>query len=156
FIGVYPDWLYDKLPNPVDYHSYTATHVIWALQILLFAALGFFMLRKKLGGLRKITLDLDWFYRKGAALFMQFVYRVVAPIENWFIQVYRHVFRGNLVLGKNGLWLDKNVIDGAVNAIAAMVVKGAGALRQIQTGQLQHYALVMVGSLLILSLYSLF
>ena len=156
FIGVYPDWLYDKLPNVVEYHSYTPTHVIWALQILLFTAMGFFMLRKKLGGLRKITLDIDWFYRKGAGVFMQFVNHVVAPIENWFIQVYRQVFRGNLVLGAKGLWLDKNVIDGAVNAIAAGVVRGAGAMRQMQTGQLQQYALVMVGSLLILSLYSLF
>lgn len=156
FIGVDPDWLYDKLPNVVEYHSYTATHVIWALQILLFTAMGFFMLRKKLGGLRKITLDIDWFYRKGAGLFMQFVYHVVAPIENWFIEVYRHVFHGNLVLGIKGLWLDKNVIDGAVNATASAVARCAGALRQVQTGQLQHYALVMVGSLLILSLYSLF
>ncbi len=156
FIGVYPAWLYDKLPNLVEYHSYTPTHVIWALQILLFTGMGFFMLRKKLGGLRKITLDIDWFYRKGAGLFMQFVYHVVTPIENWFIQVYRSVFRGNLTLGTKGLWLDKHVIDGAVNAIAAVVVRGAGALRQMQTGQLQQYALIMVGSLLILSLYSLF
>ena len=87
---------------------------------------------------------------------MQFVYHVVSPIENWFIQVYRHVFRGNLILGIKGLWLDKHVIDGAVNAIAAAVVRGGSALRQMQTGQLRQYALVMVGSLLILSLYSLF
>ena len=156
FIGVYPDWLYNMLPHEVDYHPYTATHVVWALQILLFTGLGFFMLVKHLGGSPMISLDLDWFYRKGAGIFMQFVYRVVVPIEDWFIQVYRSVFRGNLALGIKGLWLDKNVIDGAVNAIAAVVVRCAGALRQVQTGQLQHYALVMVGSLLILSLYSLF
>ncbi|MDO8262510.1 MAG: Na(+)/H(+) antiporter subunit D [Gallionella sp.] len=156
FIGVYPDWLYNMLPNDVEYHAYTATHVVWALQILLFTGLGFFMLVKHLGGSPKISLDTDWFYRKGAALFMMFVYHVVVPIEDWFIQVYRYVFRSNLVLGIKGLWLDKNVIDGAVNAIASAVVRGAGALRQMQTGQLQHYALVMVGSLLILSLYSLF
>ena len=156
FIGVYPDWLYNMLPHEVDYHPYTATHVVWALQILLFTGLGFFMLVKHLGGSPMISLDLDWFYRKGAGIFMQFVYRVVVPIEDWFIQVYRSVFRGNLALGIKGLWLDKNVIDGAVNAIAAVVVRCAGALRQVQTGQLQHYAMVMVGSLLILSLYSLF
>lgn len=156
FIGVYPDWLYNMLPHEVEYNPYTATHVVWALQILLFTGLGFFMLLKHLGGSPKISLDLDWFYRKGAGIFMQFVYHVVVPIEDWFIQVYRYVFRGNLALGIKGLWLDKNVIDGAVNAIASVVVRCAGALRQVQTGQLQHYALVMVGSLLILSLYSLF
>ena len=156
FIGVYPDWLYNMLPNEVEYHAYTATHVVWALQILLFTGLGFFMLVKHLGGSPKISLDTDWFYRKGAVIFMLFVRHVVVPIQDWFIQVYRYVFRGNLALGIKGLWLDKNVIDGAVNAVAAMVVRWAGALRQVQTGQLQHYALVMVGSLLILSLYSLF
>lgn len=156
FIGVYPDWLYNMLPNEVEYHAYTATHVVWALQILLFCGLGFFMMVKHLGGSPKISLDTDWFYRKGAAIFMLFVRNVVVPIEDWFIEVYRYVFRGNLVLGIKGLWFDKNAIDGAVNAVAAMVVRWAGALRQVQTGQLQHYALVMVGSLLILSLYSLF
>lgn len=156
FIGVYPDWLYNMLPEVAEYHPYTATHVVWALQILLFCGLGFFMMVKHLGGSPKISLDTDWFYRKGAGIFMLFVRGVVVPIEDWFIQVYRSVFRGNLVLGVKGLWLDKNVIDGAVNAVAAMVARWAGALRQVQTGQLQHYALVMVGSLLILSLYSLF
>lgn len=156
FIGVYPAWLYNMLPNPVDFDPYTPTHVVWALQILLFTGMGFFMLLKHLGGAPKISLDTDWFYRKGAVLFMQFVYHVVAPIEDWFIQAYRYVFRGNLALSIKGLWLDQHVIDGAVNAIAAMVVRWAGAMRQVQTGQLQHYALIMVGSLLILSLYSLF
>jgi multicomponent Na+:H+ antiporter subunit D len=156
FIGVYPEWLYNMLPNEVEYHPYTATHVVWALQILLFTGMGFFMLLKHLGGSPKISLDTDWFYRKGAAVFMQFVYHLVVPIEDWFIQVYRYVFRGNLALGIKGLWLDKNIIDGAVNAIAAAVARCAGALRQVQTGQLQHYALAMVGSLLILGLYSLF
>jgi NADH-quinone oxidoreductase subunit L len=69
------------------------------------------------------------------------------------IQAYRHVFRGNLVLAERGLWLDKNVIDGAVNGVAAVVGRWAEALRHVQTGQLQHYALIMAGALLVLSLY---
>jgi multicomponent Na+:H+ antiporter subunit D len=156
-IGVYPVWLYAMLPAPVDYEPYTATHVVWTLQILLFTGVGFFLLLKHVGGERKISLDTDWFYRKGAVCFMWFVDRVVAPIEDSVGQVYRHVFRGNLVLAQKGFWLDENVIDGAVNGIAASVARWADALRQMQTGQLQHYALVMVGSLLILrSLYWLF
>lgn len=155
FIGVYPAWLYNMLPHAVDYQPYTATHVVWALQILLFTGLGFFMLVKHLGGSPKISLDTDWFYRRGAVLFMRFVNRVVVPIENGFIQVYRHVFSSNLALGIKGFWLDKHVIDGAVNAIAAAVVRVASTVRQMQTGQLQHYALVMVGSLLILGLFLL-
>ena len=45
-IGVWPDALYGVLPYPVDYHPYTAQHVMTALGILLFTALGFFMLLK--------------------------------------------------------------------------------------------------------------
>lgn len=64
FIGVYPDWLYAMLPGPVDYHAYTAKHVLWELQLLLFTGLGFFMLLKHLGGESKISLDTDWIYRR--------------------------------------------------------------------------------------------
>ncbi|HUG99694.1 MAG TPA: Na(+)/H(+) antiporter subunit D [Gammaproteobacteria bacterium] len=153
FIGVYPAWLYAMLPAAVDYEPYTATHVVWALQILLFTGVGFFMLLKMVGGEKKISLDTDWFYRKGARLVMAFVNRVVVPVEGGMIRAYPHVFRANLKLAERGLWLDKNVIDGAVNGVAATVQRWAYALRKVQTGQLQHYALLMAGSLLVLSLY---
>ena len=153
FIGVYPAWLYAMLPAAVDYEPYTATHVVWALQILLFTGVGFFMLLKMVGGEKKISLDTDWFYRKGARLVMAFVNRVVVPVEGGMIRAYPHVFRANLKLAERGLWLDKNVIDGAVNGVAATVQRWAYTLRKMQTGQLQHYALFMAGSLLVLSLY---
>jgi multicomponent Na+:H+ antiporter subunit D len=156
FIGVYPAWLYGMLPNPVDYEPYTATHVIWALEILLFTGVGFFMLLKMVGGEPTISLDTDWFYRKGAGLFMLFIKYVVVPVENAMIQSYRYVFRGNLIFAKRGLWVDKKIIDGAVNYVAASVVRCADVLRLVQTGQLQNYALVMVGSILILSLFWMF
>jgi multicomponent Na+:H+ antiporter subunit D len=105
------------------------------------------------GGELIISLDTDWFYRKGARLVMVFVNRVVVPIETGMIWAYRHVFRANLDVARRGLWADKNVIDGAVNGVAAVVVRWAGSLRKVQTGQLQHYALFMAGSLLVLSLY---
>ena len=69
-IGVYPDVLYNLLPFAASYVPYTAEHVVWTMQILLFTALGFFMLLKHLGGEPYITLDTDWLYRKGAAGFL--------------------------------------------------------------------------------------
>ena len=151
FIGIAPAWLYGLMPTPVDYEPYTATHVVWALQILLFTGVGFFMLLKILWGKPKISLDADWFYRKGAHLFMLFVKRIVVPIETVMINAYRYIFRGNLAAADKGFWLDRNVIDGAVNYVAASVLRLASALRQVQTGQLQDYALVMLGSILVLS-----
>jgi multicomponent Na+:H+ antiporter subunit D len=64
FIGVYPAWLYNFLPSPVDYNAYTLSHLFWELQLLLFTGLGFFLLLRYVGGDPKISLDTDWVYRR--------------------------------------------------------------------------------------------
>jgi multicomponent Na+:H+ antiporter subunit D len=74
FIGVYPKFLYSILPYPVDFVPYTASHVLFVLQLLMFSALAFTLLL--LSGIypaeiRATNLDADWFYRKGGRLFYQ-------------------------------------------------------------------------------------
>ena len=67
-IGVFPAPLYAMLPFSVDYVPYTAYHVINQLQLLMFAALAFTVLKLiKIypSDIRGINLDTDWFYRKG-------------------------------------------------------------------------------------------
>ena len=66
FIGLNPGWLYAMLPAEVNYNAYTPGHLLWELQLLLFAGLSFFLLLKVVGPKDKITLDLDWLYRVGA------------------------------------------------------------------------------------------
>ncbi len=73
FIGVFPGYLYSLLPYPADYEPYTAFHVIGMSQLLFFGALAYILL--VLSGIfpaeiRALNLDFDWFYRKGARLFM--------------------------------------------------------------------------------------
>lgn len=63
-IGVDPAWLYARLPFPADYDAYTVGHVLWELQLLLFAGLGFFVLRKYVRAAPNISLDSDWLYRR--------------------------------------------------------------------------------------------
>ncbi len=63
YIGIFPGWLYSLMPAPVDYNAYTVGHVLWELQLLLFAGVGFFLLLKYVGGKPKISLDTDWLYR---------------------------------------------------------------------------------------------
>ncbi|MGN7612845.1 Na(+)/H(+) antiporter subunit D [Magnetococcales bacterium HHB-1] len=64
-LGVYPDALYSILPNPpMDYALFTVPHVVNMLQLLLFAALAFFLLLSMAKQTLTITLDFDWFYRK--------------------------------------------------------------------------------------------
>ncbi len=73
-IGVMPGALYALLPyQPIDYVPYTASHVVYQLQLLLFSGLAFFLLLNWLKRTTTITLDFDWFYRKlGPILFRVF------------------------------------------------------------------------------------
>jgi multicomponent Na+:H+ antiporter subunit D len=64
-IGIFPQVLYGVLPYPVDYVPYTADHVVTMLQLLLFSGLAFFLLLPQMKRTLTISLDVDWFYRKG-------------------------------------------------------------------------------------------
>jgi len=69
FFGLFPKYLYGILPHSVDYAPYTLSHVLSQLHLLLFGGLAFCLLI--MSGyypreIRGITLDTDWFYRKGA------------------------------------------------------------------------------------------
>ncbi|MDL1969376.1 MAG: Na(+)/H(+) antiporter subunit D [Candidatus Desulfofervidaceae bacterium] len=70
FTGSYPQVLYKLLPYPVEYHPYTFKHVIAMLQLLLATGAAFWIYIDKLGGEPTISLDTDWFYRKGSKYFL--------------------------------------------------------------------------------------
>ena len=63
-IGVLPGPLYAMLPFPVDFVPYTASHVVFYLQLLLFSGLAFFLMLGWLKRTLTITLDVDWLYRR--------------------------------------------------------------------------------------------
>lgn len=69
FLGIYPDPLYAILPYPVEYQAYTASHLVTQSQLLIFSALVFFIFLPLLKRTDTISLDTDWFYRKGCAAF---------------------------------------------------------------------------------------
>jgi multicomponent Na+:H+ antiporter subunit D len=71
-IGCKPSLLYNLLPFSMNYEPYTADHIISAVQLLLFTGVGFWVLLDKVKGEPIIALDTDWFYRKGAGLFLWF------------------------------------------------------------------------------------
>jgi multicomponent Na+:H+ antiporter subunit D len=57
------------------------------MQILLFTALGFFLLLKHLAGEPTISLDTDWFYRKGGRVVMKGIMTlpvISSKIERFF------------------------------------------------------------------------
>jgi multicomponent Na+:H+ antiporter subunit D len=63
-LGLLPSPLYAILPFPVDYAPYTASHVLFQLQLLLFSGLAFFLMLDWLKRTLTITLDVDWLYRR--------------------------------------------------------------------------------------------
>jgi len=71
FLGVFPQPLYNILPFPVNYNAYTFVHVISQLQLLMFSALVFFLFLPLLKRTETISIDTDWFYRKGGRLVYQ-------------------------------------------------------------------------------------
>jgi len=68
FIGVYPQPLYDILPYQMEpYQAYTPVHLTTQMQLLMLSALVFFLFLPMLKRTETISLDTDWFYRKGGA-----------------------------------------------------------------------------------------
>jgi multicomponent Na+:H+ antiporter subunit D len=63
-LGIAPGPLYAILPFPVEFVPYTASHVVFQLQLLLFSGLAFFLMLGWLKRTLTITLDVDWLYRK--------------------------------------------------------------------------------------------
>ena len=86
FIGVYPTWLYNFLPEqPVTYNAYSLGHLYWEMQLLLFTALGFFLMLKFLAGVRKTSVDTDWVYRKAGPVVVRKVAAIVRSTWRGFI-----------------------------------------------------------------------
>ncbi len=141
FIGSYLPFLYNMLPNTeVAYHPYGAYHLSETLQILALTALGFFLLRKYIVAKPVISLDLDWFYRKGG---QGFLWIVKNPLQ-WFDTAFSKAYR---VVGLNTLmqtaqfwsWFDWNGIDGVVDGTARSVrAIGRRVSLVLQRGQIQQ------------------
>jgi multicomponent Na+:H+ antiporter subunit D len=150
FIGVYPKFLYNLLPFPIDYKPYTAEHVVWTLEILLLTWLGFYIYIKKLGGESTISLDTDWFYRMGGRAFMWLSDRVIAAADNVVGNAYKTlVLTSSIRTASGSLKFDLGIIDGIVNGVANFVLNLSSRMRQVQTGQLQHYAVAILVGLLV-------
>ena len=115
-IGVFPGLLYERLPNPVDFVPYTLRHVTSTLGMLGFTALGFFLLLKHLDPVPTISLDTDWFYRRGSACLLSLVRGPLSRLESAFVgQIYEFVIRGP-VLGVAQFLrkLDSLVVDSTI------------------------------------------
>ena len=151
-IGVFPGLLYRHLPFPVDYVPYTLQHVTSTLGMLGFTALGFFLLLKHLDPKPTISLDTDWFYRRGSTGFLNMIKQPLARLEFGFVgEIYEFVMR-RPVLGVANLLrkLDSLVVDSALVGVGRSTQKLSQVLKLVMSGHTQHYGLIMAAGILVL------
>jgi multicomponent Na+:H+ antiporter subunit D len=78
--GVAPQLLYSYLPYPVEYQAYTASKVLFYLQLLLFSGLAFFLLLPLMKRTETISLDIDWIWRVALPRAIGWLYKVLAGL----------------------------------------------------------------------------
>jgi NADH-quinone oxidoreductase subunit L len=80
-------------------------------------------------------------------------------LNKWYVdELYDRLIVQPTFKIANGLWrvMDIGMIDGAVNGVASTTRAWADRIRRVQSGQLQHYALLMaLGAFVILTVYLL-
>lgn len=132
-IGVLPGPLYKWLPYRVDYVPYTASHVVFYLQLLLFSGLAFFLMLGWLKRTLTITLDVDWSYRRLGVTLVQSLDRSAVTAWDGLMNVAARSARG--ILGG----LQRYHGPGGILA------------RTWPTGTMAFWATIMLGAYLVLS-----
>ena len=151
-IGVRPGLLYQHLPNAVDYVPYTLEHVTSTLGMLAFTALGFFLLLKQLDPVRTISLDTDWFYRRGVTRLLKLILTPLARLEYGYVsETYELVIR-RPVLGAASLFqrFDSRVVDATLMGVGHATRSLSQHLKTVESGHVQHYGLIMAAGILAL------
>ncbi len=90
-LGLYPEWLYHRLPYNATYHPYTVDHVVDALQLLLGTTLAFWWFLPRLHGDPAINLDTDWLYRKPLRQVFTYMINAARQVGTQLEQVRLHV-----------------------------------------------------------------
>ncbi len=153
-VGCMPGFLYGLLPYHVDYTPFTSYHLVKTLQLMGFAALAFFWLKRYIQPRDMICLDIDWFYRQAARVFLWFVKNPVQWLDNAWGEAYRVVgLRCLMVTARFWSWFDWHGIDGLVDGIAKFVHGLGGRVRLMQSGQIQVTVFYAV-SIMIVALFA--
>jgi multicomponent Na+:H+ antiporter subunit D len=148
-IGVAPVVLYSRLPFHVDYIPYTVRHVTATLGLLGFTALGFFLLLAQLDPEPVVSLDTDWFYRRGGAAVQQLAQGALARLEG-SVAMIADVVMQRFVLGVAARLRDIDLrgVDAMMEGVGRVTEELSRDLTLAATGHVQRYALVMAAGIL--------
>jgi len=137
FNGAYPWLLYSMLPFPVDYSPFTAPHVVTQMQLLLFSALAFTILKlthvypPELPG---INIDAEWSYRMGLPRAIRGIKAVFGPID-----------RGLRTAGMN-------LIHSTIGTVVRHHGPGGTMARTTLVGSMVQWVIILLGVYLVLYL----
>jgi multicomponent Na+:H+ antiporter subunit D len=149
-IGAFPTLLYSYLPYAVAYAPYTVPHVMATLGLLGFTALGFFVMLKHLDPEPIVSLDTDWFYRRGGAAVQTLAEGGIARVEGFVARISDAVMQWQILRAAARLSrLDVRVIDGTVDGIGQLTQAVSRGLTIAVSGHAQYYALIMAAGVLI-------
>jgi multicomponent Na+:H+ antiporter subunit D len=148
-IGVAPVVLYSRLPYLVEYIPYTTRHVTSTLGLLAFTALGFFLMLKHLDPEPVISLDTDWFYRRGGLVVQQLAQGTLARAEGMVGQVYDVVMQQGVLAVAGGLReIDLRGIDAIMVGVGHVTQAVSRGLTLAVSGHVQQYGLIMAAGIL--------
>jgi multicomponent Na+:H+ antiporter subunit D len=122
------------------------------LGLLSFTAWGFFLLLKHLDPKPTISLDTDWFYRRGAHALRTLAEAPLGRLETGFVgELYESVMR-RPVLGLAGLLrrFDMEIVDSAMVGMGRSTLALGQALKTKVSGNAQHYGMLMALGVLVL------
>jgi len=74
-------------------------------------------------------------------------------IDEIYLWLIHHVIDG---LGKFLWWVDLKIVDGIVDGVGMMAKAFGSIFRRVQTGKLQHYALILFAGIVVLVLFMTF
>jgi multicomponent Na+:H+ antiporter subunit D len=149
-IGVFPTLLYSYLPYAADYAPYTVRHVTATLGLLGFTALGFFVMLKHLDPEPILSLDTDWFYRRGGAALQTFTEGGITRVEGFVARISDAVMQWQVLrVAPQISRLDVRVIDGTVDGVGQVTQALSRGLAIAVSGHAQYYALIMAVGVLI-------
>jgi multicomponent Na+:H+ antiporter subunit D len=152
-IGVAPSLLYAHLPFSVEYVPYTARHVLSTLGLLGFTGLGFFLLLKQLDPYPTLSLDTDWFYRRGLTAVLSRLQGALAWIDGIVGASSDRIIAAAVGTGAWLRELDTRVVDAATVGVGRLSMAMGQGLRLAADGNAQHYGLLMaVGALAALAI----
>lgn len=94
-IGMAPCPLYRLLPFGSGYEPYTPDHILAQLQLLLLAAVAFFLLLRYIQPRTGILLDTDWLYRRGGVYVLKPVLALGAAIVSAWYRLLNGILNGS-------------------------------------------------------------